>query len=180
MLSALSGGFWDATILVCRFTIRLLAVAATASTTIAPMKTRRRIITSVLSCPRRNDARAEFNGSSNAHRHMTSIQIRRHELRFLPDCSRVLMRSFIPADRSRLTQIIGRALALSEEETERELQKVRREFSARHRDLDSLLLGIYRRGGEDSFFPPPLSPSRRAICWAPFFPGYCVGTGSAF
>jgi len=38
---------------------------------------------------------------------MTSIQIRRHELRFLPDCSRVLMRSFIPADRSRLTQIIG-------------------------------------------------------------------------
>ncbi len=70
---------------------------------------------------------------------MTSIQIRRHELRFLPDCSRVLMRSFIPADRSRLTQIIGRALALSEEETERELEKVRREFSARHRDLDSLL-----------------------------------------
>ena len=41
---------------------------------------------------------------------MTSIQIRRHELRFLPDCSRVLIRPFIPADRSRLTQIIGRAL----------------------------------------------------------------------
>jgi hypothetical protein len=76
---------------------------------------------------------------------MTSIQTRRHELRFLPDCSRVLIRPFIPGDRSRLTQIIGRALALSEEETERELEIVRREFSARHRDLDSLLLGIYRR-----------------------------------
>jgi hypothetical protein len=62
---------------------------------------------------------------------MTSIQIRRHELRFLPDCSRVLIRPFIPADRSRLTQIIGRALALSEEETQRELEIVRREFSAR-------------------------------------------------
>jgi hypothetical protein len=59
---------------------------------------------------------------------MTSIQIRRHELRFLPDCSRVLIRPFIPADRSRLTQMIGRALALSEEETGRELEKVRREF----------------------------------------------------
>jgi hypothetical protein len=47
---------------------------------------------------------------------MTSIQIRRHELRFLPDCSHVLIRPFIPADRSRLTQIIGRALALSEED----------------------------------------------------------------
>jgi hypothetical protein len=56
---------------------------------------------------------------------MTSIQIRRHELRFLPDCSRVLIRPFIPADRSRLTQIIGRALALSEEETGRELEKTR-------------------------------------------------------
>src|SRR5260221_861483 len=168
MLSALSGGFWDATILVCRFTIRLLAVAATASTTIAPMKKRRRIITSVLSCPRRNDARAEFNGTSNAHRHMTSIQIRRHELRFLPDCSRVLMPSFIPADRSPATPIIGRALALSEEETGRELEKVVREFSARHRDLDSLLLGIYRRGEGDVFFPRPLPPARPLFSCAPF------------
>src|SRR5258707_8358611 len=75
---------------------------------------------------------------------MTSIQFRRHELRFLPDRSRVFIRPFIPADRSRLTQIIGRVLALSEEETERELQIVRREFSARHPALDSSLLGIYR------------------------------------
>jgi hypothetical protein len=76
---------------------------------------------------------------------MTSIQIRRHELRFLPDCSRVLIRPFIPGERSGLTQIIGRALALSEEETERELEIVRREFSVRHRNLDSLLLDIYRQ-----------------------------------
>src|SRR5258708_30600525 len=102
---------------------------------------------------------------------MTSIQFRRHELRFLPDRSRVFIRPFIPADRSRLTQIIGRVLALSEEETERELEIVRREFSARHRDLDSSLLGIYRRGGGHVFSHPSLSSTRPPFVWAPFSRG---------
>src|SRR5258708_14316992 len=96
---------------------------------------------------------------------MTSIQFRRHELRFLPDRSRVFIRPFIPADRSRLTQIIGRVLALSEEETERELEIVRREFSARHRDLDSSLLGIYRRGAAAvlSHWRVPIAPLRVCV-----------------
>src|SRR6266436_3035935 len=111
---------------------------------------------------------------------MTSIQIRRHELRFLPDCSRVLMRSFIPADRSRLTQIIGRALALSEEETERELEKVRREFSARHRDLDSLLLGIYRQVEVHVFTHRPLSPARRLLIGALFSGEYALEAAALF
>src|SRR5258707_6785300 len=99
---------------------------------------------------------------------MTSIQFRRHELRFLPDRSRVFIRPFIPADRSRLTQIIGRVLALSEEETERELEIVRREFSARHRDLDSSLLGIYRRGRAHCFYWPSGSATRPLLHCAPF------------
>ncbi len=105
---------------------------------------------------------------------MTSIQIRRHELRFLPDCSRVLIRPFIPGDRSRLTQIIGRALALSEEETERELEIVRREFSARHRDLDSLLLGIYRRVELHVFTDRSLSNARRLLIGALFSGEYAL------
>src|SRR5258708_19890859 len=99
---------------------------------------------------------------------MTSIQFRRHELRFLPDRSRVFIRPFIPADRSRLTQIIGRVLALSEEETERELEIVRREFSARHRDLDSSLLGIYRRVGAPLFSHSSLFPTPPPL----FFPRF--------
>src|SRR5271157_4995597 len=99
---------------------------------------------------------------------MTSIQFRRHELRFLPDRSRVFIRPFIPGDRSRLTQIIGRALALSEEETERELEIVRREFSARHRDLDSSLLGIYRRVEAHVFTDRSLSNARRLLIGALF------------
>src|SRR5260370_37349028 len=75
------------------------------------------------------------------------------------------MGSVIPSERSRLPQIIGRALALSEEETERELEKVRREFSARHRDLDSLLLGIYRREGGHVFFPQARVCGAPALVW---------------
>src|SRR5258708_10385643 len=111
---------------------------------------------------------------------MTSIQFRRHELRFLPDRSRVFIRPFIPADRSRLTQIIGRVLALSEEETERELEIVRREFSARHRDLDSSLLGIYRRGEAHFFFRPSLSPAPRPFICAPFFGEYTLLSTAVF
>lgn len=111
---------------------------------------------------------------------MTSIQIRRHELRFLPDCSRVLIRPFIPADRSRLTQIIGRALALSEEETGRELENVRREFSARHRDLDSLLLGIYRRVEGHVFTHRPLTPARRLLIGALFSGEYALESAALF
>jgi hypothetical protein len=111
---------------------------------------------------------------------MTSIQIRRHELRFLPDCSRVLIRPFIPADRSRLTQIIGRALALSEEETGRELEKVRREFSARHHDLDSLLLGIYRRVEVHVFTDRSLSTARRLLIGALFSGEYALESAALF
>jgi hypothetical protein len=111
---------------------------------------------------------------------MTSIPIRRHELRFLPDCSRVLIRPFIPGDRSRITRIIGRALALSEEETQRELEIVRREFSARHRGLDSLLLGIYRRVEAHVFTDRSLSTARRLLIGALFSGEYALESAALF
>src|SRR5258708_18970435 len=90
------------------------------------------------------------------------------------------MRAFIPADRSRLTQIIGRALALSEEETERELEIVRHEFSARHRDLDSSLLGIYRRVEAHVFTDRSLSTARRLLIGALFSGEYALESAALF
>src|SRR5271165_7206731 len=99
-------------------------------------------------------------------RRTPSIQIRRHKLQYLPDCSRVLIRPFIPGDRSRLAQVIGRVLALSEEETEGELEIIRREFRDRHRDLDSLLLGIFRRVEGQVFTNRSLSLARQLLIGA--------------
>ena len=53
-----------------------------------------------------------------------SIRICRHQIMLLPDSARVIIRPFIPPDKPRLATIIGRALALSEEEVEQELQAV--------------------------------------------------------
>ena len=87
---------------------------------------------------------------------MTSIQIRRHELRFLPDCSRVLIRPFTCGPFTSHSDYRSRPRA-EREKTERELEIVRREFSARHRDLDSLLLGIYRKVEVHVFTDPSLT-----------------------
>ena len=110
----------------------------------------------------------------------SSIQIRRHELKFLPDCSRVLIRPFIPGERSRLTQVIGRVLALSEEETERELEIVQREFGARHHDLDSLLLGVYRRVEGQVFTNRSISKARQLLIGSLFSGEYALESAALF
>ncbi len=48
---------------------------------------------------------------------MRPIPIRRHEALLLPESARVIIRPFIPANAQRVTTIIGRALALTEEES---------------------------------------------------------------
>ena len=55
---------------------------------------------------------------------MTKIRLRRHELNLVPESNRVIIRSFIPAETQRITTIIGRALALTEDEVEEKLAEV--------------------------------------------------------
>ena len=76
---------------------------------------------------------------------MNSINLRRHEVTLLPDSSRVIIRPFIPADPHRITTIVGRALALTEEEVDQELQSVWREFDSRHFDIDPCFSVITRK-----------------------------------
>src|SRR5205814_10402313 len=53
-----------------------------------------------------------------------------------PDNKRVVVRPFIPMDPARVQHIIARALALSEQETEKQRSLVRADFGERHIDLD--------------------------------------------
>jgi predicted GH43/DUF377 family glycosyl hydrolase len=118
--------------------------------------------------------------TSTADPPTSSIQIRRHALKFLPDSSRVLMRPFIPGERSRVTQVIGRVLALSEEEAERELEIVRREFGPRHRDLDSLLLAVYRRVERQVFTNRSISKARQLLIGSLFSGEYALESAALF
>jgi hypothetical protein len=57
---------------------------------------------------------------------------------------------------------------------------VRREFSARHRDLDSLLLGIYRRVEVHVFTDRSLSTARRLLIGALFGGEYALESAALF
>jgi predicted GH43/DUF377 family glycosyl hydrolase len=98
----------------------------------------------------------------------------------VPQSARVIIRPFIPAGVQRITAIIGRALALSDEETERDLEAVRREFDSRHLDLDSALLANYERVVPHLFTQRPLSPARKLLIGALFSGEYALESAALF
>ena len=53
---------------------------------------------------------------------MNCHSMRRHEIRLLPDSARVIIRPFIPSSAQRIAPILGRALAMTEEEVLLELE----------------------------------------------------------
>src|SRR5438045_6392544 len=62
-----------------------------------------------------------------------------------PDNKRVVVRPFIPINPTRVEHIITRALALSEQETEKQLSLVRADFSNRHINLDKSWLRNFEK-----------------------------------
>ena len=83
-----------------------------------------------------------------------------------PDNKRVVVRPFISMDPTRVEHIIARALALSEQETERKLALVRADFGERHIDLDKSWLRHFEKvraqipDGEIDFPPRRYSSAR--------------------
>src|SRR5436309_15207523 len=62
-----------------------------------------------------------------------------------PDNKRVVVRPFIPIYPARVQHIIARALALREQETEKQLSLVTADFSNRHIDLDKIWLRHFEK-----------------------------------
>ena len=59
-------------------------------------------------------------------------------IHFQPDNKRVVVRPFISSDPIRVENVIRRALALTDEQTEKQLASVRADFGERHIDLDKI------------------------------------------
>jgi len=110
---------------------------------------------------------------------MTAISLRRHEMELTPQSARVILRPFIPAS-ARVTTIIGRALALSEEETQRDLDAVFRDFDARHFDIESPLLANFERVLPQIFTQRPLSHARKLLIGALFSGEYALESAALF
>lgn len=112
---------------------------------------------------------------------MSSIQIHRHEVTLLPDSARVIIRPFIPGETSLILTVIGRALALTEEEVSCELDVVRQEFDDRHYyEIESILMDHYRKIEPHVFTQRPLSRDRQLLIGALFSGEYALESAAIF
>jgi predicted GH43/DUF377 family glycosyl hydrolase len=106
--------------------------------------------------------------------------LRRHDIALQPDCSRVIVRPFIPSSSERFTAILGRTLALSEEEVAREVAALHREFDARHLDIEGALLENFERVRPLVFSQREFSPARRMLVGAMFSGEYALESAALF
>ena len=104
----------------------------------------------------------------------------RHNLCLTPKSSRVIIRPFIPADAQRITAIIGRALALTEDEVKAELKSVLAEFHDRHFEIENLLLRHYQKIRHHVFTDRPVSHDRQLLLGALFSGEYALESAALF
>jgi predicted GH43/DUF377 family glycosyl hydrolase len=110
----------------------------------------------------------------------TNIKIRRQDITLLPDSSRVIILPFIPNNTQRIATVIGRALALTEEEVEQELMGIRAEFESRHFHIESVLLNNYAKVQSHVFTQRLLTPARRLLIGALFSGEYSLESAALF
>lgn len=111
---------------------------------------------------------------------MKSVHLCRHEVTLLPESARVIIRPFIPSEVHRVTTIIGRALALTEEEAVSELASVRREFDSRHFDVETPLQAHYEKVKHHIFTHRPISAARQLLIGALFSGEYALESAALF
>lgn len=111
---------------------------------------------------------------------MIRVPLRRHEITLLPESARVIIRPFIPSDPQRIATIIGRALALTEDEVALELEAVQLEFDSRHYNVDIQLRQHYQKVVPHLFTQRPLSPGRELLIGALFSGEYALESAALF
>ena len=97
-----------------------------------------------------------------------------------PDNKRVVVRPFISMDPTRVQHIIARALALSEQETEKQLSLLRADFSERHIDLDKSWLRHFEKVRWQIPDGETISESRRLFIGALFSGEYALESAALF
>jgi predicted GH43/DUF377 family glycosyl hydrolase len=111
---------------------------------------------------------------------MNRADLRFHPTPLLPRCERVLLLPFIPTDPHRVSAVLSRVLALSEERAAAELAAVSRDFAARHRDFEYRLLANYDKVASRIVDPRSLSRTRKALIGALFSGEYALEAAALF
>lgn len=111
---------------------------------------------------------------------MRSLKIRPSGVTFRPNSARVLIRPFVPANSARVVNVLGRALAMSDAETEEQLAAVTAEFSDRHVDIRAIWRLHFERVEAQLFSSRPISESRRLYIGALFSGEYALESAALF
>jgi len=111
---------------------------------------------------------------------VTNPSLRRHDLALLPQSERVILRPFIPSSAGRIAAILGRALAMSEEEAAAELESLHREFDSRHFDISRQWLDTFAKVSHHVFTQRPLSRVRELLIGALFSGEYALESAALF
>jgi len=111
---------------------------------------------------------------------MSAIQVHRHGIMLLPESARVIIRPFIPSSPHRIAAVIGRALALSEEEAEKEMAAVTQEFDSRHLNIEAVLMEHYAMVLPHVFTQRPVSAARQQLIGALFSGEYALEAAALF
>ncbi len=111
---------------------------------------------------------------------MSQIRLRRHEIKFLPQSARVIIRPFIPASSHNVAAILNRALAMSEEDAGAQLEALHAEFASRHFDIESVLLRHYEKVRPKISMRRPLSRMRQLFIGALFSGEYALESAALF
>ena len=105
--------------------------------------------------------------------HPTGILLR-------PDNKRVVVRPFVPINPVRVEHIISRALALSDQETEKQLSSVRADFSERHINLSKSWLRNFEKVRGNVQDSETISEERRLFIGALFSGEYALESAALF
>ena len=111
---------------------------------------------------------------------MKAISIKRHEFALLPQSARVIIRPFIPGEEWRIKSIIGRTLALTEEQVAIELEKVHCNFESRHLDTEGVLLRNFEKVKQHLPEEQKLSHQRRVLIGALFSGEFALESAALF
>ncbi len=111
---------------------------------------------------------------------MSALKIRRLDLTVLPQSARVILRPFIPATPIRIAAILGRTLALTDDEVATHLRDVLPEFEGRHLNIESQLLRHFELIVPHLFTQRKLSRELKLLIGAMFSGEYALESAAIF
>lgn len=108
------------------------------------------------------------------------INVKRREVKFIPDSSRVLIRPFVPLNTQRIVNILGRVMTLSDADVDRLLGEVMKEFSDRHLDIEHVFSLHYEKVRPHLFTDTEPARPRQLLIGSYFTSEYALESAALF